>query len=549
MQTRIRSFSVKGFRAYGAVAQTLSLPTDITVVWGPNSKGKTSLAEAFEFLLTGRITRRKLMASSQDEFADALRNAHLAAGEDVHVTACITAPDGTAHELTRVLTGDYTKRQDCTSRLEIDGATATEDDLAEFGFALSQPPLQAPVLAQHTLSYIFSVRPQERAIYFKTLLEVTDLDVLRNEIAALVDELKPPDDPMLVKFETCAAIPALAPVLGPVVHAIPDLNTLNARIADAAGALIRAAGEDVPETPCDRPNAIEEILADRRSKTFPVWGFERQELAGWNPPALATWTRLDTYLKETKKVDEETRQLAALFDEALKLPGITGMTEPADCPLCGKESALTPERVQLIRKHVEDTRDFKRAETVAKGVFSQLSTSAMTLLTSTEATLPTYFKMTVAKRRAAGFTVSRIRELLADRSAEFVGPWLATIRPFMRTGADLRRAAQAAAALVRQQADNMATSLNPQALRGAFDELATFRTRFTAAVGAYDAAVRPLGAVLNEIIDVQADTAGWQDFLDIAPRAHRTPQCSNRVQGPRYGRQGIQHSAQGHRPR
>ena len=58
MQPRIRKLSVKGFRAYGANIQTLSLPSDIAVIWGANSKGKTSLAEAFEFLLTGKIVRR-----------------------------------------------------------------------------------------------------------------------------------------------------------------------------------------------------------------------------------------------------------------------------------------------------------------------------------------------------------------------------------------------------------------------------------------------------------------------------------------------------------
>ena len=83
MGPRIKSLSVRGFRAYGAAVQTLNLQTDIAVVWGPNSTGKTSLAEAFEFLLTGSIARRELMASSQDEFADALRNAHLAADQEV----------------------------------------------------------------------------------------------------------------------------------------------------------------------------------------------------------------------------------------------------------------------------------------------------------------------------------------------------------------------------------------------------------------------------------------------------------------------------------
>ena len=112
---RLRSLTVKGFRAYGAAEQTLKLPADIAVVWGPNSKGKTSLAEAIEFLLTGRIARRELMASSQDEFADALRNAHLPPGQQVYVAATVIGPDGASHQVKRVLTADYAKKQDCKS--------------------------------------------------------------------------------------------------------------------------------------------------------------------------------------------------------------------------------------------------------------------------------------------------------------------------------------------------------------------------------------------------------------------------------------------------
>jgi len=345
---RFRSLSIKGFRAYGVVEQTLNLPADIAVVWGPNSKGKTSLAEAFEFLLTGRITRRELMASSQDEFADALRNAHLADSEEVYVAARIIAADGTAHDIRRILTGDYGKKQDCTSRLEIDGATATEAGLAKLGIALSQPPLQAPVLAQHTLAYIFSVRPQDRATYFKTLLEVTDLDHLRNDIAALADDLKPLDDPLFTKFVACVVVTALKPALATLLVTVPDAATLTSRLEDAASALIEDAGEKVPDTLDERLAAIGRILADRRTKTFAVRGFERKELAGWNPPSADTWTRLDTYLEERKKVDEETRQLTALFDEALKLPAISAITEAVDCPLCCTESALTLARVQII---------------------------------------------------------------------------------------------------------------------------------------------------------------------------------------------------------
>lgn len=515
MALRIRSLSVQGFRAYGAPVQTLNLPSDIAIVWGPNSKGKTSLAEAFEFLLTGRISRRELMASTQDEFADALRNAHLSPDVEVSVTAEITGADGEQHNVHRVLTTDYGKRQDCTSRLEIDGAETTEDALEQLGIMLSQPPLRAPVLAQHTLSYIFSVRPQDRSTYFKTLLDVIDLDELRNEIAGLADDLKPPDDPLLTKFASCPAVPALKGPLEQAARDLPDLATFTARITDCAGALIEAAGEEPPANLDERLQAIELILAERRGKTFPVREFNRQQLAGWNAPAHDSWTRLETYLAEREKVDEETRHLAALFDEALKIPAVSDIESPVECPLCGTDSALSPERVAVIRQHVEDTREFKSAETAAKAALSQLSTSATSLATSIQAALPNYLKVTAARRRELGFSVTRIRELLDDQAAGFIDPWLVAVRPLVRAAAACRQNAQAAAALVEQQSVDL-TTLDPDGLTQAFAALAKSRNEFSVALDAYREPADTLVAALNEVLDTQADTEGWQDFIDVA---------------------------------
>ena len=70
---RVSKLEIQGFRAFGRNLQTLEFPSPLAAVWGPNSQGKTSLAEAVEFLLTGQIVPRALLASSQDEFAAALR--------------------------------------------------------------------------------------------------------------------------------------------------------------------------------------------------------------------------------------------------------------------------------------------------------------------------------------------------------------------------------------------------------------------------------------------------------------------------------------------
>ena len=515
MGPRIRSLSVSGFRSYAVPAQTLKLPGDIAAIWGPNSKGKTSLAEAFEFLLTGRISRRELMASSQDEFADALRNAHVAEDTEVYVAGTIIAGDGNPHEVKRVLTGDYGKRQDCNSRLEIDGAAATEEDLATLGIKLSQPPLRAPVLAQHTLAHIFSVRPQDRSTYFKSLLEVADLDQLRNDIAVHAEDLRPPDNRLLATFDTTAAMPVFKETLQVLASTLPDQSTFSALISDGAAALIASVGEEPPKTLDERLAVLEGILSERRNQAFPVREFQRQELADWSLPREDVWTNFQTYIAERDKIDEETRQLTALFSEALRLPVITKIVQPTECPLCGTKSALTAERVALIRQHVEDTRGFNAARTSVKSALLQLSSSATALVSASTTALPQYLKTSPIKRRKAGFTVSGIREILNDRSLELIDAWLANVRPLVRAATNLRSAAQMTATLAQQQAADLA-HLDPEALKLNFATLADLYREYVAVIEAYRPATDALVAALNEALDTKADTVGWQDYIDIA---------------------------------
>ena len=144
---RLKRLEVVGFRAFGANRQELDFEKNLAVIYAPNSHGKTSLAEAIEFLLTGATSRRVLVASAVREFADALRNAHVTTGTEVAVRATIETADGACHLVERKLLTDYTGRDDCTSMLTIDGQCAK--DVASLGIALAQPPLAAPVLMPH----------------------------------------------------------------------------------------------------------------------------------------------------------------------------------------------------------------------------------------------------------------------------------------------------------------------------------------------------------------------------------------------------------------
>lgn len=506
---------MRGFRAYGATEQTLNLPADIAVVWGPNSKGKTSLAEAVEFLLTGRTVRRELLASSQDEFADALRNAHLRDDATVYVCARIIGTDGASHTVKRTLTQDYGKKHGCASRLEVDGVLADESRLATLGLTLSHPPLDAPVLAQHTLSYIFSIKPQDRATYFKTLLELTDLDNLRNDVAALASELQAAPPAVIAKLEACIRIPLLSAELGKLLTDLPDATELQARLENGARALLEKAEQPVPDAFDAKLAALSTALDAKRTKTFPLGSFDRQAPAEWSPPGDEAWACIQTYNDELEKVATETTRLVALFEAALRIPDVAALAQPIECPLCSVKGALTPARVNLIRQNVQKVASFTAAKNQASSTLSQMGALSKRMETAASAAVPPHLREARAKRRNDGFSVGRIGELLGDRAGALVAPWMRTIRPLKRAAQALTREAKAVSALVQQQATQQATGLDLQRLKDGFAGLQLQKNTFVASLKAHAAHADALRNALREVVDVKSDTAGWQAYLDL----------------------------------
>lgn len=518
---RLKSLTVQGFRAYGA-EQTLKLSADIAAVWGPNSKGKTSLAEAFEFLFTGSLSRRELMASSQDEFADSLRHVHLAAALPTFVAATIVDSDGNERTLMRVLESDYAKKQSCRSRLELDGKSVDETALADLGIVLSLPPLAAPILAQHTLSYIFSVGPQNRSTYFKALLEVTDLDAVRNEIASTSNALTAAPSTLLTSFDRAALISALWASIGKLKAGVPSLPATVLLFEAAAASLLKSASVAVPNTLEERLTAIEAVLAERRAKTFPVEAFKAETIKGWTPPTDDTWQRLKTYTEERAKIDLETRRLVALFTETLKLPACEHL--PADCPVCGTPAALDDSRIALLRASVSNSKAFTLAEAAAKTALAELGAAARTVLPAAGAIIPSLLTKTKLERNQQGFSLEKLRTLLDTRAAELVSPWLSQVRPLRKAARRLERAVNGLQGYVDSQAADIEGALDATKLREACEALEKAIQGFIVASTAYRIPEDALRSALNQILDTKADAGGWQEFVDVArqPAALRT---------------------------
>jgi recombinational DNA repair ATPase RecF len=513
---RIRKLEIQGFRAFGRSVQTLDLPSPLAAVWGPNSQGKTSLAEAVEFLLTGQIVRRTLMASSQDEFADALRNVHLSTGTQVFVQAVIVGTDGVPHTVKRVLKTDYGKRQDCETILHIDGMPASEANLAAFGVVLSQPPLRAPVLAQHTLGYVFSARPQDRASYFKALLEVTDLEDFRNYVAAVEKDIPAPADQRIEKLEIACGMEGAWRLLKPLLAKVPAAAELADALAACCKELIAAQGETPPGDHDALFARLGSLLTDKRAKTFELKGFDRKALPAWSRPADAQHDALARYVTERDKVDQETRRLTSLFREALALPSLAAAGADIDCPLCGSDAALTPARIAYIRSRVADTEAFQQAHKDVGEALAHMQMVVKSLENGVVQALPLFFTNRSRFRRARGFRVERIRSLLGDEARLQIDAWLGSLRLLVRARTRVLAATGKFVGVIARTIEKLEVLADPSAIRSGFEVLAEAREAFAAELARYDPAEKAVNAALQEVVEAQSDTTGWQDLIDLA---------------------------------
>jgi hypothetical protein len=511
----IKQIEVQGFRAFGKSAQSLVFNSLIACVWGPNSQGKTSLAEAIEFLLTGQIVRRELLASAQDEFTDALRNVHMPKDLPVYVQAAIEA-NGKSYVVKRTLSADYGKKQDCQSTLAIDGKTATEADLAKLGIALSQPPLRAPVLAQHTLGYLFSARPQDRATYFRALLEVADLEAFRAAVAKLDTATKPPENPPVAKLTQALSIAVATKLLQPLLNKVPSAAGITTAIDGALAATLTAEGQTVPATLAEYVAAVTALLAEKRTLTFPIKGFDKATFSAWAPSIDSPLLALTAYLAERTKVDEATRRLAGFFAEALALPHVVDASHPLDCPLCATKDALTPARIAFIRDRVKDTEAFRAAEKAAGNAIGQLEQIVKAVEKQMADAVPRFIVFSGEARRKRGFRVERIRALLGADATENVSAWLQALRPMVRAWHHAtRRAGELQSVLEAYQAD-LDSFKDAAALRDQCDTLQATVGDFGTTLACYLAAEAPVATALKTVIDAASETTGWQDLLDLA---------------------------------
>lgn len=178
---RLVSIQPHYFRGFRNVTEPIRLDGDLVVIDGRNTSGKTSLAEALEWLFTGCLSRRESMdLGSPHELEGCITNQFCPDAEDTWVIGTFASKtDGMGvFTLRRVLKDDYgtTLASECISTLFLDDQELSpeeENQTLDRLFA-SVPPL----LMQHTLRLFVESHPKHRREYFERLLHLDGLTSL-----------------------------------------------------------------------------------------------------------------------------------------------------------------------------------------------------------------------------------------------------------------------------------------------------------------------------------------------------------------------------------
>ena len=169
---KIKSITIQGFRGFNE-KQTIELHDQLTLLYAPNSYGKTSISEALEWLLYG-ITSKVEKALSTEEYKGSYRNLHLNESEPSFVNVVFLNKNG---EEVTYLGG--LGAGDSLIKL-VDGKQV---DAWPIDHDLSQAP--QPFILQHALKYLLLAKPDERFRGFAHLLGLESLESFQRNIQSL----------------------------------------------------------------------------------------------------------------------------------------------------------------------------------------------------------------------------------------------------------------------------------------------------------------------------------------------------------------------------
>jgi hypothetical protein len=502
---------VEGFRAFGTEVQRIDLSSSLTVLTAENSQGKTSLAEAIEWLVTGCTSRRDLHGGAKAEFIGSLRNVHAPAGCRVRVAARIDLDGSRAVTLERVLTADYQGSTACASILRADGTQVPSVDAV--GFPLSRGKLSAPVLLQHVLRYVLSAAPQERADYFKAILELDDLELIRREIKSMRDE-----------FDTAPKHVALSPLgelaVNPTFKDHVGLLRTARSFAEVEAGLLELVNAalilDKHPAATDLSHGVLALRAAVAARHAKVLAVEQLDLGAFDSAREIRSLNLSTYSVSAGAIDREVTRLVPIFEAVLRLPSLPAGGAAVDCPVCGTPRALDPHRVQHLREVLARSGSLRSESQAAIKEVNDLKAAFDHTAQDARRLAPRALRWSEEEEKSNGLAAQNI----ADAEAA-LDRLLALARKLPTEATTVADCAEyASKELAKIESDVRALRpVNADAaeyLETLRRGLLTARTALMSSISVYQTHLTELKAMVRAQLDQASGTTGWAQVIELA---------------------------------
>ena len=401
------------FRGFKALPDPIDLTGSLIVIEGKNSSGKTSLAEALEFLFRGSLSRREEHGEGNpEELENCIENQLRPTDESTFVEATFVRHSGTPDEkqlvLRRLLTKDYgtTSTSSCESKFHLDGSELSKEEEAAFIDELIS--FVPPLLMQHTLRSFVQSPPSHRRQYFERILSLDELtDLIGRAVignAKLPGFKSPQRSYGLLQWETLIGqlkIPE-AKAIAQKVKSVAQKN----QPKTLADALIHVAVLEFSSPDADLAEVKAWIGQQQnvaRQKSFPPLSQLRPKqqpnhelsttLAGSQDRQAnikARWKDYESARALTNAVQENALVIAEALESMIQAGLIDREKAVQLCPLCGHESPTTLTQKRLME--IDEWKPLAEAEKNARANFDSeiegLKRDLQTLIQEASDTLP-----------------------------------------------------------------------------------------------------------------------------------------------------------------
>jgi len=352
---KINNISIQGFRGFNE-EKVINFHPLLTLIYAPNSYGKTSITEAAEWLLYGS-TSKVDKGEFKEEYKGSYRNCHLDINDSTFVKIRFSAAAGQV-EFESELVGEdgYNRR--------VDG-----DSVEYWPINAELATTSRPFIMQHALKYLLLVGPDQRFKGFARLLGLDELGTLQEDFVSICTKPEASISTEVVTFRSKIATlerglgryPALNNPYSLFKKGKEPFTSFTTAVFNECRNLVPEGTPDesvLPNLLRIRDESVKKIFSG--SITLNPYSDEDRTANATDMQYFVNFVSEDLIRQYCKLVEFETRETIIRYSEFYKM-GVEFLAKrPDQCPFCGQQ--LSDSIIEHIKnKHQEAKTEAERS--------------------------------------------------------------------------------------------------------------------------------------------------------------------------------------------